>query len=100
MTNIYKKILAKQPVIIAEAGVNHNGKIALGKKLIKSRKIQNLIITRGAKGAILINSLNKVFHLIFCAFFISRLLIRPLLDFTEDVNYFRLSKVLFLCVLI
>lgn len=33
----------------------------LGKKLIKSRKIQNLIITRGAKGAILINSLNKVF---------------------------------------
>lgn len=38
MKNIYKKILAKQPVIIAEAGVNHNGKIAIGKKLIKAAK--------------------------------------------------------------
>ena len=38
MKNIYKKILTKQPVIIAEAGVNHNGKIAIGKKLIEAAK--------------------------------------------------------------
>ena len=38
MKNIYKKILAKQPVIIAEAGVNHNGKISIGKKLIRAAK--------------------------------------------------------------
>ena len=38
MKNIYKKILAKQPVVIAEAGVNHNGKIAIGKKLIRAAK--------------------------------------------------------------
>lgn len=38
MINIYNKILSGQPVIIAEAGVNHNGKIAIGKKLIKAAK--------------------------------------------------------------
>ena len=33
----------------------------LAKKLIKSKKIKNLIITRGANGAILVNEKNKIF---------------------------------------
>jgi N,N'-diacetyllegionaminate synthase len=36
--NIYNKILNKQPVIIAEAGVNHNGYKKIGKKLIDAAK--------------------------------------------------------------
>ena len=36
--DIYKKILKKKPVIIAEAGVNHNGNKLIGKKLIDAAK--------------------------------------------------------------
>jgi rfaE bifunctional protein kinase chain/domain/rfaE bifunctional protein nucleotidyltransferase chain/domain len=35
--------------------------VILAKKLIKNKKIQNLIITRGAKGAILVNHTHKVY---------------------------------------
>ena len=38
MQNIYKKIISNKPVIIAEAGVNHNGRISIGKKLIDAAK--------------------------------------------------------------
>ena len=36
--NIYNKILSHQPVVIAEAGVNHNGYKKIGKKLIDAAK--------------------------------------------------------------
>ena len=36
--NIYTKILNKKPVIIAEAGVNHNGFKSIGRKLIDAAK--------------------------------------------------------------
>lgn len=36
--NIYNKILSHKPVIIAEAGVNHNGYKKIGKKLIDAAK--------------------------------------------------------------
>ena len=38
MKNIYQKILNKQKIIIAEAGVNHNGSRTIGKKLIDAAK--------------------------------------------------------------
>jgi N,N'-diacetyllegionaminate synthase len=38
MKNIYKKILSNYPVIIAEAGVNHNGSLEIGEKLINAAK--------------------------------------------------------------
>jgi sialic acid synthase SpsE len=38
MQNIYQKVLSNKPVIIAEAGVNHNGSLKLGEKLIKAAK--------------------------------------------------------------
>ena len=38
MKNIYKKILSNYPVIIAEAGVNHNGSLKIGEKLIDAAK--------------------------------------------------------------
>lgn len=38
MKNIYKKILSDKIVIIAEAGVNHNGDLSLAKKLIEAAK--------------------------------------------------------------
>ena len=38
MQNIYQKILYNRPVIIAEAGVNHNGSLKLGEKLIDAAK--------------------------------------------------------------
>ena len=37
-SNIYNKILKNKPVVIAEAGVNHNGSLAIGKKLIEAAK--------------------------------------------------------------
>ena len=36
--NIYNKILKNEPIIIAEAGVNHNGYKSIGKKLIDAAK--------------------------------------------------------------
>ena len=36
--NIYNKILNNEPIIIAEAGVNHNGYKSIGKKLIDAAK--------------------------------------------------------------
>lgn len=38
MQNIYQKILNKKIVVIAEAGVNHNGSLKLGEKLINAAK--------------------------------------------------------------
>lgn len=38
MQNIYQKILLNKPVVIAEAGVNHNGSLELGEKLIDAAK--------------------------------------------------------------
>ena len=38
MQNIYKKIKNNKPIIIAEAGVNHNGNLLIGKKLIDAAK--------------------------------------------------------------
>ena len=38
MKNIYQKILNNKRVIIAEAGVNHNGSLRLGEKLIDAAK--------------------------------------------------------------
>lgn len=37
-SNIYKKILSNKPIIIAEAGVNHNGYKSIGKNLIDAAK--------------------------------------------------------------
>ena len=38
MQNIYKKLKNNKPIIIAEAGVNHNGSLLIGKKLIDAAK--------------------------------------------------------------
>lgn len=38
MKNIYQKILNNKRIVIAEAGVNHNGSIKLGEKLIDAAK--------------------------------------------------------------
>lgn len=38
MKNIYQKILDGKPTLIAEAGVNHNGSLKLGKELILAAK--------------------------------------------------------------
>ena len=38
MKNIYDKIRSGKKVLIAEAGVNHNGNLAIGEKLIKAAK--------------------------------------------------------------
>ena len=59
--NIYTKILNKKPVIIAEAGVNHNGFKSIGRKLIDAAKTgadcikfqtykSNKLTTKNAKG--------------------------------------------------
>ena len=38
MKNIYNKIKSGKKVLIAEAGVNHNGNLVIGEKLIKAAK--------------------------------------------------------------
>ena len=39
--NIFDKIKAGKNILIAEAGVNHNGNLRLGEKLIKAAKEAN-----------------------------------------------------------
>lgn len=39
MSNIYNKILSGKNILIAEAGVNHNGSLKIGEKLIKAAKL-------------------------------------------------------------
>ena len=55
--------MKKKVLIIAEAGVNHNGSFLIAKKLVDMINIDNLLITKGAEGALMYNKKTRKFHI-------------------------------------